>query len=164
MERAANDVLMRATINNYVLKSQADNVIIDSFVNNDIFNTLTYKGEGGYYRLKNSSAITGIYLYTAVGDGQFPKNVCNPGEYCSSYDYKTRKVIVDEGLTFDPKSKPDDMIKLRDDYHGANRDDTITVRLEAKLNCKVFFIATNIDFQIPLVVEKSGPAMFYYRI
>ena len=32
------------------------------------------------------------------------------------------------------------------------------------MKAKALFIGFNIDFEIPLVVEKSGPAMFYYRM
>lgn len=164
MVKASNDILMRATINNYVLKSQVDNVIRDSFIEAEVFSQLTYKEGSGYYTLNEPSDPSGVYLYVAVGNNPFPKGVCNVGEYCSEYANQNKKVILPEGAGFDPKSKSDDTIKFRDTYQGANRDETITVRLEANMKCKVLFIGYNIDFEIPLAVEKSGPAMFYYRM
>lgn len=158
MNRAANDILMRSTINNYILKSQVDEVINNSFVNADVFNQLTYK-ENTTGSWNNS----GIYVYAAIGDDPFNSS-CNLGEYCASYASRSKGVIINEPASFNPKLNPSDTVKLINGYGGANRDETITVRLEAKVHAKVLFIGINIDFGIPLYVEKSGPAMFYYRI
>lgn len=163
MVRATNDILMRATINNYVLKSQVDNVIKSSFVDAQVFSQLTYKEGNNYYKLSNSNEPTGVYVYANV-NGNFPKGGCNPGEYCAQYAVHNSRVILTEGARFDPKTNPDDTLRFRNTYKGANRDDTITIRLETKMKAKVLFIGFNIDFEIPLVVEKSGPAMFYYRM
>lgn len=168
MNNVANDLILRAAVNNYILKSQVDAIIEESFVNNEIFNTLTYDGPEARV---GKNGVRGIYVYARVlsAPGEaFPRGACNLGEYCPEYEitsYNSRHVIVDEGPNFDPKTNPTDMIKFRGPtYNGAQRGESITVRIEAKVNAKALFIGFNIDFQIPLAVEKSAPAMHYYRM
>ena len=164
MNNVANDLILRAAVNNYILKSQVDAIIEESFVNNEIFNTLTYDGPEARV---GKNGVRGIYVYARVlpAPGEaFPRGMCNLGEYCPEYDRIERHVIVDEGTSFDPKKNPTDMIRFRETYQGAQRGESITVRIEAKVNAKALFIGFNIDFQIPLAVEKSAPAMHYYRM
>lgn len=167
MNNVANDLILRAAVNNYILKSQVDAIIEESFVNNAIFNTLTYDGPKARV---GKNGVRGIYVYARVlpAPGEaFPRGMCNLGEYCERYEntsYNSRHVILDEGPNFDPKKNPTDMIRFRETYRGAQRGESITVRIEAKVNAKALFIGFNIDFQIPLAVEKSAPAMHYYRM
>jgi len=165
MNNVANDLILRAAVNNYILKSQVDAIIEESFVNNAIFNTLTYDGPKARV---GKNGVRGIYVYARVlpdAGEAFPRGACNLGEYCASYDSNSRHVIVNEGTSFDPKTNPTDMIRFRGPtYRGAQRGESITVRIEAKVNAKALFIGFNIDFQIPLAVEKSAPAMHYYRM
>lgn len=172
MSRVANDLLMRATINNYVLRSQVDDAIRRGIVENEFINAITYKGTreygppgtpvSGSWSVNGSPS--GIFVYMAIGD--MPESTKHdPGTYSSEYEMmsKNRKVIVNEGNSFDPKSNPSDAVKFDVEYNGAQRGETITVVLEGKMKAKAWFIGFNRDFEIPVKVRKSGPAMYYYR-
>ena len=161
---------MRASINNYIIRSDIDSIIENKFnlgrsgdfnfaedLGGGILNKLTYKEDGG------------IYVYGCVGDNCMVSAAsCNTGEGCYSYGNPTRKVILNEGTSFNPKDNDSDLIKLRGtgmgQYKGAQRGETITIRVESKMSFSVMLFGYNVTVGIPLSVTKSAPAMYYYRI
>lgn len=171
LSRVADDLLMRAAINNYILASQVESTVRDGIINNDYINAVTYKGVREYGPagppvsgcLKVDGKDSGVFIYIFIGEK--PKSSANVGEYNVAYANMAskRKVILNEGSGFDPKTKPGDAVKFDSTYHGAQRGETITVVAEAKVKGRVWFIGLNREFEIPISVVKSGPAMYYYR-
>ena len=177
MTNVANDILMRSTMNNFVIQKDVDDIVGSTFglqrsgdfhtydrdINGEdnIFGSLTYKEDGG------------VHVYTQTipkgsGAKPFSSGSCTIGESCSSWKNPARKVVLNENVNFDPKTNTDHLMKFRgpiaDSYNGAQRGDTISVRVESKIKLKVIFIGMNITVGVPLRVTKSGPAMYYYRI
>lgn len=153
MVRVADDLLMRATINNYILSSQVNDSVREGFINSSVFNQLTYKGKGNNGLVIDGKP-SGVYVSMVVGHMPSNPDWNNQG---------TRKVILNEPATFDPKTNPADAVKLDKVYHAAQRGDEISVRLDAKIKCNAIFAGINIPFEIPLTVTRSAPAMYYYR-
>lgn len=180
LTNVANDVLMRATMNNYVRQAEIDLIMEETFnlqrsgsnnhqygrdsgEINSIFNGLTYKDDGGIYIY----AMTVPQEVAASGVSPFQGGSCNIGTRCSAWENPARKVIINETADFDPKTNDTHLIKFRGPsgaYKGAQRGDTIAVRVEGKINLKILFIGMNMTVGVPLRVTKSGPAMYYYRI
>lgn len=161
LNNLTNDLILRGAVNNYILQDQVDNAVKSTFTENDVFKAMTSDKGGGTVhvyadRQKQSDTLT----------NPFPSSLAsgNVGMPNSGYAMSSKHVIVPESNTWDPKNNPDDMIKFRTNYDGAQRGDTITIRVESLVKGRALFLNINIPFEIPLAVQKSVPAMHYYRM
>jgi len=174
MRAAANAILIKATLNNYITEDEVTDIVNDYFIEADFMNGMICKetvvcGVGSLGGIGNSelarswevnSKKSGVYIYMSVQNNmpEFPL----AGQ--SSGNVTDRQVIIPEGDTFDAKVNPLDAFKLDTTYKAANRGTKLTVRLDAKVKLQIYMFGKYFYPGLPISTgEISAPAMYYYR-
>lgn len=165
LDDVANDVLMRASLNNYIRQAEVDNIIKDKFSiagGPTYYKTIT---ENTFLNQITNTKEKGIAVYARVNE-EFKEDAFNV--YSITDISPTRKVIIKESPSFNPKNNNKHLMKLRQtgagNYNSAQRGDTIHIRVESKMNFSVYFLGYQKTVGLPLSVTKSAPAVTYYRI
>lgn len=161
-----NDVLMRASLNNYILQSEVDDIIEEKFgITGGPEEYRNVAGDVGLLTTLTNTDEKGITVYARVND-KFTEDVFEV--YRVNNSSQNRKVIINENKSFSPKDDVSDLMRLRKtgagNYNSAQRGDTVHVRVESKMNFCVYFLNYKKTFGFPLSVTKSAPACTYYRI
>lgn len=169
LRQTANSILLRTTLNNYITFNELRDYLEDTYSGDSYAASLICKGDcaltpGGDNSLSSSAYNTGVYVYMAGGIDMTDYPLPSNSSATMWGDKNSRRVILNEGSSFNPKENSDDAFRLDSVYNGVNRGTPITVRLDARIKMRIFVGGTFVTVGFPISTgELTAPAMYYYR-